>query len=178
MVEVDLSTQTRAVRAGPGVTVQMIPAPAMLARPDDWVDPAALGTRLESTAHHVRTLLAFVSETSAAAKSAEDWEIEGRGWASLAIFDRAADAYSQAARTALPNKRAALHMARGVALADLGRHQEALSAFDRALDLNGSHSGAARNRGVTLARVGRDEEALSALDQVSISGTSQSSKPS
>ncbi len=155
MVEVDLSIQPRAVRAGPGVTVQMTPAPPLLARPDDWVDPAALERGLEPIARNVRTLLAFVSETSAAAKSAEDWEIEGRGWASLAIFDRAADSYAQAARIALPNRRAALHMARGVALADLGRHQEALSVFDRALDLNGSYSDAAHNRGGTLARVGR-----------------------
>ena len=54
---------------------------------------------------------------------------------------------------------------RGVALGDLGRHEEALAALDRSLELRPDPPGTHYNRGVALGRLDRHEEALAAYDR-------------
>jgi len=49
---------------------------------------------------------------------------------------------------------------KGAALSNLGRTKEALSYFDKALQLLPNFDGAWLNKGVVLAKAGRDEEAL------------------
>ena len=51
------------------------------------------------------------------------------------------------------------------ALEDMGPHEEALAAFDRALDLNPNGGAAHTNRGNVLSSLGRYEQALTAYDR-------------
>src|SRR6266568_6936023 len=53
----------------------------------------------------------------------------------------------------------------GVALNRLGRFEESLVAYDRALALDPSNASAHYNRGMTLDELGRFEDALAAIDQ-------------
>jgi Flp pilus assembly protein TadD len=50
-------------------------------------------------------------------------------------------------------------------LADLGRHEEALDAFDQAIRLNPEDSTTHNNRGIALASLGRHDEAPGTCDQ-------------
>lgn len=56
------------------------------------------------------------------------------------------------------------HQLRGVALALLGRPQDALAAFDAALALNAEYMEALVHRGVVLAELGRADEAARAFE--------------
>ena len=52
---------------------------------------------------------------------------------------------------------------RGIALGNLGRHEESLAAYERAVVLKPACCEAWNNRGVALAVLSRDEEALAVL---------------
>jgi len=54
---------------------------------------------------------------------------------------------------------------KGVVLAGLDRHEEALEAFDKALEINLDYADAWSNKGVVLAGLDRYEEALAACDK-------------
>ena len=74
----------------------------------------------------------------------------------LASFDRA---------LALDENDASAWNDRGIALGNLGRHEEALASYDRALALDGSNAGAWYNQGSALGQLGRPEEALASFDR-------------
>ena len=57
------------------------------------------------------------------------------------------------------------HSNRGHALSELGRHEEALAALDRAVELLPDNGGTHSNRGKVLNALGRHAEALGALDR-------------
>ena len=57
------------------------------------------------------------------------------------------------------------HLNRGIALGELGRYEEALTAFDRATQLLPDEAWTHYNRGWTLAALGRHEDALAAFDR-------------
>ena len=59
-----------------------------------------------------------------------------------------------------------VHANRGVALVALGRYEEALAAFDTALELDPRDLTALNDKGLLLSRMGRDEEAMAILDKV------------
>lgn len=54
---------------------------------------------------------------------------------------------------------------KGVSLDELGRYEEALACYDRALALNEREAIAWSNKGVTLKKLGRVEEAIACYDQ-------------
>ena len=54
---------------------------------------------------------------------------------------------------------------KGIELGKLGRHDEALQAIDKALELNPDVSNAWYNRGIIFDNLGRYEEALQAYDK-------------
>ena len=54
---------------------------------------------------------------------------------------------------------------KGVSLERLDKHSEALTAFEKALELSPTYALAVFNKGVVLERLGRDEEALSSYDR-------------
>ena len=58
------------------------------------------------------------------------------------------------------------HNNRGNALGDLGRHEEALADYTRAIELNPQHANAHYNRGNALGDLGRHEEALADYTRV------------
>jgi tetratricopeptide (TPR) repeat protein len=54
---------------------------------------------------------------------------------------------------------------KGVVLSRLGRYDEAIDAYDRALNINPDYSIVWNNKGVVLSRLGRYEEAIDAYDR-------------
>jgi Flp pilus assembly protein TadD len=54
---------------------------------------------------------------------------------------------------------------RGIALARLGRHEEALSDFRRAVELSPDDADAVHNRGITLGRLGDLDAAIADFDR-------------
>ena len=54
---------------------------------------------------------------------------------------------------------------KGVVLSRLGRHSEAIEAYDQALRIKPDYSSAWNNKGVVLSRLGRYTEAIEAYDQ-------------
>ena len=57
---------------------------------------------------------------------------------------------------------AAAHRGRGDSLAALGRHEDALGAYDAAVEIDANDAAAHRGRGDSLAALGRHEDALGA----------------
>jgi len=53
---------------------------------------------------------------------------------------------------------------RGITLSGLGRHEEAIASFDRALESGPRHVGTLHTRGLAFYRLGRPEEALTDYD--------------
>jgi len=60
-----------------------------------------------------------------------------------------------------------VHYNLGSALAEAGRHDEAVAEFDRCLAMWPTHAYALVNRGNSLARLGRDDEALDTFERAS-----------
>ncbi|MGO4430125.1 tetratricopeptide repeat protein, partial [Streptomyces sp. MCAF7] len=58
-----------------------------------------------------------------------------------------------------------LYIRRGAALDELGRHEEALAWFDKALRVAPGDGWALHNKALTLIALGHREEALTCLDQ-------------
>ncbi len=54
---------------------------------------------------------------------------------------------------------------KGVSLANLGKLQEAIACFDRALEINPRNAEAWNNKGVSLANLGKPEEAIACYDR-------------
>lgn len=54
---------------------------------------------------------------------------------------------------------------RGDALAHVGRHEEAIKCFDKALEVNPKHEGVWNNKGLALVNLGRFEEAIKYFDK-------------
>ena len=48
---------------------------------------------------------------------------------------------------------------KGIALDDLGKHEEAIKCYDKALELNPKYEKAWNNKGNTFEKLGRKEEA-------------------
>ena len=51
----------------------------------------------------------------------------------------------------------------GVGLSNLGRHEEAIEAFKKAIEINPNNAAAWYNKGVGLGNLGRYEEAIEAF---------------
>ena len=49
---------------------------------------------------------------------------------------------------------------KGVAMAKLGKHEESLVCFDKALEINPNHRKTLSKKGIALAKLGKDEEAI------------------
>jgi len=58
---------------------------------------------------------------------------------------------------------ALVHYHRGIALADLNRHSEALESYNRAVALRPDNAKAWNNRGIALACLARHDEAPDAM---------------
>lgn len=56
-------------------------------------------------------------------------------------------------------------LGKGLAKGDLGRHEEAATCFDKALDYKPDLASAWHNRGVALERIGSWKQALSAYER-------------
>ena len=54
---------------------------------------------------------------------------------------------------------------RGIAKAELGRHEDALVDYDKAIELNPDRAGAYFNRGITKAKLGRQKDTLADFDK-------------
>jgi len=54
---------------------------------------------------------------------------------------------------------------RSISLGNLGRYEEAISSFDRAIQIKSDKDQSWNNRGVALANLGRYEEAISSFDR-------------
>jgi tetratricopeptide (TPR) repeat protein len=77
-------------------------------------------------------------------------------------FQKAVEAYD-AALALTPDDPEALLNNKGVALGELGRHEEAVEAYDAALALRPDHADALYNKGFALILQGRTDEALDHL---------------
>jgi tetratricopeptide (TPR) repeat protein len=61
---------------------------------------------------------------------------------------------------------------KGVALGGLGKHQEAITWFDKALAVNGTDTDAMNNKGVALDNLGKHQEAITWFDKaLAVNGT-------
>jgi tetratricopeptide (TPR) repeat protein len=60
---------------------------------------------------------------------------------------------------------AVAHYTHGVSLDNLGRYEEAIASYDRAIEIDPNHSNAHNNRGVSLDKLGRYEEAITSCDR-------------
>ena len=81
-----------------------------------------------------------------------------------AVYERVARRPAPAPARHLPGDRD-LYIRRGAALDELGRHEEALAWFDKALQIAPGDGWALHNKALTLSALGRSEEALACLDQ-------------
>jgi len=118
--------------------------PAGPATPPGWVDTAAL-QQASTKAWKVcrlRNLVNQVSRVSTASKNAADWAVEGRAWAILGEWEKAAESYREAARLAAKQDRASYLFALGTALIQLGYqkrsdkfYEDAIHTFDRAIKI-------------------------------------------
>ena len=54
---------------------------------------------------------------------------------------------------------------RGIALKDLGRHEQAVASYDKAIEINPNHDDAWNNRGIALGELGKYEQALASYDK-------------
>jgi CHAT domain-containing protein/Flp pilus assembly protein TadD len=79
----------------------------------------------------------------------------------LMIVARLDSSYRQGLE--LPNHKAWFD--RGNELFELGRYEEAIASYDRAIKINPDYHEAWANRGITLYSLGRDEDAIASYDQ-------------
>jgi tetratricopeptide (TPR) repeat protein len=94
----------------------------------------------------------WLAQAAESAIQAKDWQEAAQWYRVLAGNER------------IPRKTRAGYDARlGVALASLGRDQEALAAYDAAIQLGGATPSLHENRGIVLVRLGRAAAALSDL---------------
>src|SRR5215813_8972472 len=85
--------------------------------------------------------------------------MQGKDWRWAAQWYR-----SLAENEGIPRKTRASHNARlGIALANLGRDQEAVAAYDKAIGLDSASPTLHENRGFALMRLGRAAAAVSDL---------------
>ena len=54
---------------------------------------------------------------------------------------------------------------KGVALRDLGRHEEAIAAFDKAIEIDPQCAKAWNNKGIALDKLAKHEEAKEAFEK-------------
>src|SRR5207253_2553844 len=93
-----------------------------------------------------------LSQAAENAMQAKDWQEAAQWYRTLAENER------------IPRKTRAGYDARlGVALASLGRDQEAVAAYDAAIQFGGPTSSLHENRGIVLMRLGRAAAAVSDL---------------
>jgi tetratricopeptide (TPR) repeat protein len=81
-----------------------------------------------------------------------------------AVYERVARRPAPAPAQPLPGDRD-LYIRRGAALDELGRHEEALAWFGKALQVAPGDGWALHNKALTLIALGRRDEALACLDQ-------------
>jgi tetratricopeptide (TPR) repeat protein len=81
-----------------------------------------------------------------------------------AVYERVARRPAPEPAQPLPGDRD-LYIRRGAALDELGRHEEALAWFDKALRVAPGDGWALHNKALTLIALGRRDEALACLDQ-------------
>ena len=94
----------------------------------------------------------WLARAAESATQTKDWQGAAQWYRTLAEDDR------------IPRKTRAGYDARlGVALASLGRHQEALGAYNAAIELGGGTPALHENRGLLLMRLGRAAAAVSDL---------------
>ena len=94
----------------------------------------------------------WLARAAESAMQAKDWQEAARWYQLLAENER------------IPRKTRAGYDARlGITLASLGRDQEALAAFDTAIELGGAIPSLRENRGIVLMRRGRAAAAVSDL---------------
>jgi len=53
----------------------------------------------------------------------------------------------------------------GITLTKLGKYEEAVASFDKALEINPNNLKTLSNKGVALARLGKHEEAVACFDK-------------
>jgi len=94
----------------------------------------------------------WLARAAESAMQAKDWQEAARWYQLLAENER------------IPRKTRAGYDARlGITLASLGRDQEALAAYDKAIQLGGATPSLRENRGIVLMRLGRAAAAVSDL---------------
>ncbi len=80
-------------------------------------------------------------------------------------YDKAMEAYRKAMENPKYEQYDQAWFNIGSLLADLGRHGEALEAYDKAIKINPQYANALHQKGIILSELGRHEEALEALDK-------------
>ena len=94
----------------------------------------------------------WLAQAAESAMQAKDWQVAAQWYRMLAENER------------IPRKTRAGYDARlGVVLASLGRDQEAVAAYDAAIEFGGATPSLHENRGIALLRLGRASAALSDL---------------
>ena len=150
---------TRPVETRMGEAVAM-PVPA---RPEEWVS-AEIRRRLGGWDRKVRILLESLETGTGEGMTEQDWLLKARAWASLEELNKAVEYYDTAIKHLKPRRApadlASAHRERADALAELGRHEEALADYNRALELRPDDPTTLNNRGLSLDDLKRYDEAL------------------
>jgi tetratricopeptide (TPR) repeat protein len=143
----ELCANSRAKRPYPGLSEQLL---------NRLLDMGCISEEDVASARDTRKLSSLIKTIVAAQGALDNKKFE----AALRYLDKALKD-----EPAVEPEGSCLWYFRGIALANLGQHVEALASYDRAMEIEPGDDATWHNRGIALGKLGRYEEALESYDQ-------------
>ena len=116
---------------------------------------------IEKDAHETESTEALVYVV----KMLNDQARQAKGEETIPLYDEVVARFGHTRKPAIMEQVARALFNKGVTLGELGKYEEALRAFDKAIELKPDYPLAWYNKGLTLGELGKYEEALRAYDK-------------